>query len=120
MQLRIELFPADLDATVAFYTAVLGFTLERDERSAEPGYVALVRGETRIGAAARPPVPDEEARRPPTGIEVVLEVDDLAAERERVRRAGWPVVEDVTDRPWGLTDFRVLDPAGHYLRITSR
>ena len=28
--------------------------------------------------------------------------------------------EDLQDRPWGLTDFRILDPAGYYLRITSR
>ena len=24
------------------------------------------------------------------------------------------------DRPWGLKDFRILDPAGYYLRITDR
>src|SRR4051794_39020734 len=119
MRLRVELFPADLDATVVFYTEVLGFELERDDRAAEPGYVMLVRDETRIGAAARPPVPDAAARRPPTGVEVVLEVEDLAAERERVRRAGWPVLEDITERPWGLADFRVLDPSGYFLRVTG-
>jgi uncharacterized protein (DUF2252 family) len=26
----------------------------------------------------------------------------------------------IQDRPWGLRDFRVLDPAGYYLRITGR
>jgi hypothetical protein len=54
------------------------------------------------------------------GTETVLEVDDLAGERSRVAAAGWPVEEDVQRRPWGLTDFRILDPAGYYLRITSR
>ena len=29
-------------------------------------------------------------------------------------------VEDLRDRLWGLRDFRVLDPAGYYLRITDR
>ena len=115
MRLRIELFPADLDATVAFYTEVLGFAVERRE----PGYATLERDGTRIGAAVRSPVPDGSARRPPTGVEIVLEVADLAAERERVRRSGWRVVEDVTERPWGLTDFRVVDPDGYYLRVTT-
>ena len=30
------------------------------------------------------------------------------------------LLEDLRDRPWGLRDFRVLDPAGYYLRITDR
>ena len=30
------------------------------------------------------------------------------------------MAEDLGDRPWGLRDFRVLDPAGYYLRITDR
>jgi lactoylglutathione lyase len=50
----------------------------------------------------------------------VIEVDDVVAERDRVVAAGWPLEEDLQARPWGLTDFRVLDPAGYYLRITDR
>ena len=120
MQLRVEVFPADLDATVAFYVDVLGFVLVRDERATLHPYVSLHRGGALIGAAARPEVVDRTQRRPPTGIELVLEVEDVDAERARVERAGWTVAEDLVDRPWGLRDFRVLDPDGHYLRITSR
>jgi len=50
----------------------------------------------------------------------VLEVDDVIAERDRVITAGWPLTEDLQDSPWGLKDFRTLDPAGYYLRITDR
>jgi uncharacterized glyoxalase superfamily protein PhnB len=60
------------------------------------------------------------ARLPPAGVELVLEVDDVVAERDQVTAAGWPITEDLHDRPWGLRDFRVLDPAGYYLRITDR
>lgn len=28
--------------------------------------------------------------------------------------------EDLVVRPWGLRDFRVVDPSGYYLRITER
>jgi uncharacterized glyoxalase superfamily protein PhnB len=41
-------------------------------------------------------------------------------QRDRVVAAGWPLEQDLQDRPWGLTDFRVIDPAGYYLRVTSR
>ncbi len=116
---RCEIFPSDLDATVDFYVRVLAFRVVKDERSADRPYVALERGAVRLGAAARPDVSDREHRRPPTGEELVLEVDDLAADRERVAQTAWTVVEDVTPRPWGLEDFRLLDPSGYYWRITE-
>lgn len=117
--LRCELFPFDLDAAVDFYVYVLGFTLDRDERASSSPYVALTRGTVRLGLAQRDDVVGAESRRPPAGVELVLEVDDLAATHSRVTTAGWPVDEDLTERPWGLVDFRVLDPAGYYWRITS-
>ncbi len=120
MTLRFEIFPADLDATVAFYAGVLRFRVVRDERGAAMPYVALERDAVQLGAAARPAVERPEHRRPPTGVELVLEVDDIVAEREAVRRAGWALHEDLAVQPWGLTDFRLLDPDGYLLRLTSR
>lgn len=120
MTLRCETFPADLDAAVDFYTRVLLFTVAKDERDAPRPYVSLRRGAVHIGAARRGVADSAAARRPPAGAELVLEVDDVVAERNRIVAAGWPLDEDLMDRPWGLTDFRILDPGGYYLRITSR
>lgn len=118
--MRFEIFPDDLDVIVDFYTRVLHFRLTGDQRSEPDAYVFLQRDDVRIGAARRV-VPDARAARlPPAGVELVLEVDDVIAERDRVIAAGWPLTEDLRDRPWGLTDFRILDPAGYYLRITDR
>lgn len=50
----------------------------------------------------------------------MLVVDDVQAERDRLVAAGVELAEDLTDRPWGLTDVRVHDPDGSYLRITDR
>ena len=118
--LRCEIFPADLDATVAFYVSVLGFELVHDERDQPSAYVALARDTVLVGAAARPEVPDRGQRRPVTGVELVLEVDDLDEEYARVTAAGWPLAEDLAGRPWGLRDFRLLDPSGYYWRVTGR
>ena len=120
MTLRFEIFPDDLDATVDFYMRVLRFRLTADRRDQRDEYVSLQRGSVRVGAARRV-VPDvRPARLPPAGVELVLEVDDVVAERDRVTAAGWPLAENLQDRPWGLKDFRILDPAGYYLRITDR
>jgi lactoylglutathione lyase len=120
MTLRCEIFPTDLDPTVDFYTRVLRFTLDRDERQTDHPYIALRRGEVLLGAADRDVAVAPGQRRPPTGVELVLEVDDVLTEFDHVCSQAWPVEEDLVARPWGLRDFRVLDPSGYYLRITER
>jgi catechol 2,3-dioxygenase-like lactoylglutathione lyase family enzyme len=119
MQLRCEIFPSDLDATEDFYVRVLGFRVMRLQLEPPSPYLALQRDSVRIGAALRA---DGEAgmRRPPTGVELVLEVDDVEAEHDRILSSGWPVAEALQERPWGLTDFRLTDPSGYYIRITNR
>ena len=119
MALRIEIFVADLDAFV-FYTRVLGFELNSDRRTAVTPYAAVVRDTVRTGAVHQWTSVDRGQRAVPTGTEVVLEVDDLDAEYRRVTAVGWPLAEEVRQRPWGLTDFRVYDPDGYYIRITDR
>ncbi len=37
----------------------------------------------------------------------------------RVMEKGWPAEIPLQERNWGMADFRVLDPDGDYLRITS-
>ena len=124
MTLRFEIFPSDLDEVVDFYIRVLHFGVTKDQRHEPSAYVSMRRGAVQVGVvrkAVPEDVPDARAARlPPAGVELVLEVDDVAGERDRVAAAGWPLEEDLQDRPWGLTDFRILDPAGYYLRITSR
>ncbi len=118
-QLRFEIFPANLDRTVDFYVRVFGFDLVRDERREAVPYIYMKRGQARIGAISGTGVVAAGVRRPPIGIELVLEVADLDAERDRILAAGWPLADDITPRPWGLRDFRLLDPDGHYWRVTT-
>lgn len=91
----------------------------RDERHAAFPYVAVERGAVRIGAARAWEQTDPSPRRPPGGVEIVLEVDDLDAEERSVVEAGWPLEQRITQQPWGLRDFRLLDPDGYYLRVTT-
>jgi lactoylglutathione lyase len=118
-RLKCEIFPTDLDRTLRFYVDVLAFEVVRDDRRADAPYLEMHRADIRLGAAARPPIADAEARRPPVGVELTLEVDDLDAELARISATGWPMTEGLTRRPWGLRDFRLLDPDGYYWRITE-
>jgi predicted enzyme related to lactoylglutathione lyase len=118
--LRVEVFPEDLDRFLDFYVGVLRFELTADRRDDPQPYVAIRRGSVRIGALQASETVDKSQRALPTGTELVIEVDDLAAERDAVVAAGYPLAADITDRPWGLTDFSLLDPDGYYVRITTR
>jgi uncharacterized glyoxalase superfamily protein PhnB len=52
-------------------------------------------------------------------VEIVLETTDLDTLYERVQRSRYPLAAPLQDRPWGLRDFRITDPDGYYLRITT-
>jgi lactoylglutathione lyase len=121
MTLRIETFAANPEATAAFYERVLGFVIEKRHTSSEGhGYVAVRRDAVVIGIGqSLVPVP-ATARAVPAGTEIVLEVDDVHAVLASVQASGWPLESDLTEREWGLTDFRLSDPDGYYLRATSR
>ncbi|HMM95578.1 VOC family protein [Phycicoccus sp.] len=115
--LRLEIFPADLDVTVDFYER-LGF--EVVGRSAgPPRYASLRLGDIRLGAAESDPV-SRELRAVPAGAELVVEVDDVRTTRDTIVGAGIELADDLTLRPWGLTDLRLTDPDGYYWRFTDR
>ncbi|HSL43669.1 MAG TPA: VOC family protein [Anaerolineales bacterium] len=52
------------------------------------------------------------------GVEIVIMVGDLEALYNRVQDSV-NVVAKLAMRPWGLKDFRIEDPFGYYIRITS-
>jgi predicted enzyme related to lactoylglutathione lyase len=117
--LRIELFPADLDRFIAFYVQTLHFDVLVDQRDAPVPYVHVQRGRARIGAVQTQDAVDSGLRSVPQGVEIVIEVNDLEAERDALIAAGYQLAEDVRDQPWGLRDFRIFDPDGYYLRFTT-
>jgi lactoylglutathione lyase len=120
--LRVELFTNDIERTVEFYEQVLGFEREADS----PGYVAVRRGDIVIGIGLSANLPDahpikpREGERLGLGVELVVEVDDIDAEYASVQASGYAIATPIAERPWGLRDFRLVDPNGYYIRVTSR
>ena len=106
----------DVDAAVAFYTDVLGFTvLSRPG----PPFADVVRGPLRLllsgpqtsGARA---TPDELAG--PGRNRIHLVVGDLDAELARLREAGVEPLGEVVAGPGGR-QFLVADPAGNPVEV---
>ena len=117
MRLRMELFVDDMDASIAFYSQLLGFRLARRDA----GYAVVRRGHVvlGIGLLANTGWAGAGASRG-AGVEIVLELDEVAEVSALYEHCAARVtgVEPFQPRPWGLYDFRLRDPDGYYLRVT--
>lgn len=120
--LRIEIFVADVERSAAFYERVLGFERE----AASDGYVAVRRGSARVGIGAMSglradhPLKAAPGERTGLGVEIVIEVDDVDAACRATEASGHPLLSPLRAQPWGGRDFRLADPDGYYVRVTSR
>jgi len=124
---RFELFVDDVETTIRFYRANLG--LRPPEKYDPDGYVALHAGAVTIGVSRATNLepdhyfsPERLSAQRGVGVEIVIEVDDV--DRYYALATSWAArhggdVEPVADQPWGLRDFRIIDPDGYYVRVTS-
>jgi predicted enzyme related to lactoylglutathione lyase len=124
---RFELFVRDVAQSVRFYERVLDFVAPSDADLT--GYVPVRNGAVTIGLQAIGALgTDHHLRRGRAddprglGVEIVLQAADVdRAYRHAAATAPacGGVTEPIGERPWGRRDFRVIDPDGYYLRLTS-
>ena len=122
MQLRLELFVADIEKSRDFYVLILGFEIESAESG---GYTRLSFGDAAIALnpIARIPKAHPSRQKPGEqaglGHEINLGVDEIEGFYEAVQAAGGEIAEPLRKRPWGAQDFCLQDPDGNYIRITT-
>jgi catechol 2,3-dioxygenase-like lactoylglutathione lyase family enzyme len=109
----------DVPAAVAFYTTLLGFTLEHD---ASPAFAAVSRDGVRLllsgdGSSGKRPLAD--GRRPVPGgwNRIHLQVADLAAEVERLRAAGVTFRTSAIVTGPGGAQVVIEDPSGNPIEL---
>ncbi len=118
--LSASLTVKDLQKSVAWYRDVMGFTVDREhERAGKLMAVSLKAGVVRIllaqddGAKGSDRVKGE-------GLSLMIttsqSIDDLA---NRVKTLGGTLDTEPTDVPWGPRMFRLRDPDGFKLVISS-
>jgi catechol 2,3-dioxygenase-like lactoylglutathione lyase family enzyme len=108
----------DVEASMAFYTTHLGFTVLS---KAPPAFADVTRGDLRLllsgpESSAGRPMPD--GRRPGPGgwNRIHLIVDDLAAEVARLRAAGLSFRNDIVTGPGG-SQILLDDPSGNPVEL---
>jgi catechol 2,3-dioxygenase-like lactoylglutathione lyase family enzyme len=108
----------DVDATVAWYTKHLGFTLLSN---AAPAFADVTRGSLRLllsgpTSSAGRAMPDGDRPRPGGWNRTHLIVDDLPAEVARLRAAGVRFRNDIVTGPGG-SQILLIDPSGNLIEL---
>jgi len=117
---RIRYMVNDIDAATAFYTTHFGFKVKQ---AAPPNFAMLSRGNLELvlstpfgpGGAAKPMLDGSKAE-PGGWNRIILNVDDLSAEVERLRKAQLSFRSDVLTGPGG-SEVVLDDPSGNPIEI---
>ncbi|WP_024795346.1 VOC family protein [Tomitella biformata] len=100
---RVILRPADYPTTLAFYRETLGLAIAREY----PGGTVFYAGQSLIEVAGH----DGSAGTGFSGA-LWLQVRDVVAVQEELRRGGVDIVRDARIEPWGLHEMWLADPDG--------
>jgi lactoylglutathione lyase len=118
--LNVSLTVKDLQQSLAWYRDVIGFTVDREhERDGTLQAVSLKAGTVRIllgrddGAKGKDRVKGEGFSLQFT---TAQNIDELA---QRIKSRGGTLSLEPTDTPWGARVFRLQDPDGFKLVISS-
>jgi len=118
--IRVRYMINDLDPAVTFYTKHLGFQVKQQ---AKPHFAMLSRGPLDLvlstpfgpGGAAKPMLDGRHAE-PGGWNRVIINVDDLAAEVARLRKAGVHFRNEVATGPGG-SEILLDDPSGNPIEL---
>lgn len=125
-QLHLELHVPDFSVVKDFY-GKLGFSIVWERPPEEhKGYLVLEREGTILcfWAGNEEVYNQSYFKKFPAdtprgyGVEVVIGVADIAGFYEVANKFA-EVVDPLVTRPWGLQDFRIIDPFGYYIRFTE-
>jgi glyoxylase I family protein len=108
---------ADLDRGIEFYTSQLGFRLEQ-----KAGPIAVVsRGALHLilsgpASSGAQPLTGGQSQQPGGWNRIVLYVDDIAADVDRLRSAGVTFLNDIRVGPGGK-QVQITDPDGNSIEL---
>jgi glyoxylase I family protein len=108
----------DVERAAAFYTQILGFTLEHQQL---PAFASVSLSALKLflsgpGASGSRPMPDGQRQEPGGWSRVVLRVEDLAACIARLRVAGVHFRNEMEVGPGGK-QIQLLDPDGNPIEL---
>ena len=112
-----QLRTTDLERAIRFYTEELGFVLSFRYRDF---YAGVSCGDRMIHLKlVDDPDPGIDFVRNGQHLHIHFSVRDIHAAFQHVQEARVKIIEGISKRPWGLTEFVIEDPDGHTLYFGS-
>ncbi|WP_369900094.1 VOC family protein [Bacillus manliponensis] len=121
LEFRLELFVEKLQRSIKFYEEILNITFSKKTTTSAmmkqgnfsllltPDYILDEEHYLKRGGLT----PKGK------GVEIIIVCDDIEQLYEHVLRKNYPIQSKLKIQSWGMKDFRIVDPDGYYLRITS-
>jgi lactoylglutathione lyase len=121
LNIRLELFVKDLQRSVDFYKNVIQLELSSQNENS-----AMFKAENLNLLLTQEDVisnnhyfSEIKTSRKGMGVEIILVVPDVQSYYQRICEMQIELESELKQQEWGMTDFRLTDPDGYYLRITS-
>ena len=119
---RNELYVKDIEKSLNFYENIIGLDLYgRSKRGARFNYDCfslLLTSEEVLGEKhyfnnkAKSEIKGN-------GFEMIIVVDELEEVYQRCLDKDYPIEVEVEEYPWEMRGFKIADPDGYFIRITS-
>ncbi|NJO32312.1 MAG: hypothetical protein HC869_03475 [Rhodospirillales bacterium] len=115
-----EIYAADVEKSAQFYTEAVGLEVTRQHVD----FVVVQCGAVKlhICSIADLPLPLQNGSQNGSlgsRTEFCFEVDDIQEAYSRAQSSRFEILESLQEQLWGKTDFRMIDPDGAYIRITT-
>lgn len=113
----VILYVSDLAASIAFYRDVVGLQY----RFTDAGYAEFGTDGTRFALYERRRAEWLTGRTvaPGPAAEIVLLVDDVDAQADRLAALGTTIISGPADRPWGHRTLHIADPDGFVVEFAE-
>ena len=120
---RVELYVKDVETTLWFYKDIIGLELYgRNEKCLRFNYDCfslLLTSDELLGDThyfkKRASIGEVG-----NGFELIVVVDELEQVYQRCLKHGYPIEVEVEQYPWQMRGFKMADPDGYFIRVTSK
>lgn len=120
---RVELYVKDIEESLKFYQNIMGLELYgRNERCGRFNYDCfslLITSETILDENHyfKNSVKSDVRG---NGFELIIVVDELEKVYQQCLDNNYPIEVEVEKYPWDMRGFKIADPDGYFIRITSK
>lgn len=119
---RVELYVEDIEKSLNFYENIIGLELYgRSKRGARFNYDCFSLLLTAESALEDNHYFNNKAKSDVkgNGFELIIVIDELEKVYQRCLDNHYPIEVEVETYPWDMRGFKIADPDGYFLRITS-